>query len=102
MTVLSRRTAMLMVTALAGIGLTQAIPQAQAQTYPTRQVKVIVPFAAGGPTDVMARLIAQKLSESLKQQFYVENHPGAGGNIGTMMVARAAPDGYTLLLVSSS
>jgi tripartite-type tricarboxylate transporter receptor subunit TctC len=93
---------MLLVTALAGIGLTQAIPQARAQTYPDRQVKVIVPFAAGGPTDVMARLIAQKLSESLKQQFYVENHPGAGGNIGMTVVARANPDGYTILVASSS
>ena len=102
MTVLSRRAAMLLVTALAGIGLTQAIPQARAQTYPDRQVKVIVPFAAGGPTDVMARLIAQKLSERLKQQFYVENHPGAGGNIGMTVVARANPDGYTILVASSS
>jgi tripartite-type tricarboxylate transporter receptor subunit TctC len=102
MTVLSSRAAMLMLTALAGIGLTQAIPQASAQTYPTRQVKVVVPFAAGGPTDVMARLIAQKLSESLKQQFYVENHPGAGGNIGMTIVARANPDGYTILVASSS
>ena len=70
---------------MAGAGLAPA----QAQNYPARQVKMIVPFAAGGPTDVMARLIAQKLSESLKQQFYVENHPGAGGNIGMTIVARA-------------
>jgi tripartite-type tricarboxylate transporter receptor subunit TctC len=70
--------------------------------YPDKPVKVIVPFAPAGPTDVMARLIAQKLSESLKQQFYVENHPGAGGNIGMMAVARSAPDGYTLLVASSS
>src|SRR6516162_4378425 len=55
---------------------------ALAAGYPDHAVKVIVPFAAGGPTDVMARLIAQKLSESLKQQFYVEDHAGAGGNIG--------------------
>jgi len=102
MTVLSRRAAMLIVAALAGIGLTQAILQAHAQTYPTRPVKVIVPFAAGGPTDVMARLIAQKLSESLKQQFFVENHPGAGGNIGMTLAARANPDGYTILVASSS
>ena len=70
--------------------------------YPDKPVKVIVPFAAAGPTDVMARLIAQKLSESLKQQFYVENHPGAGGNIGMQQVAKSAPDGYTLLVASSS
>ncbi len=70
--------------------------------YPEKPVKVIVPFAAGGPTDVMARLIAQKLSESLKQQFYIENRAGAGGNLGMAEVARAAPDGYTMLVASSS
>src|SRR6476620_3868738 len=70
--------------------------------YPDHPVKVIVPFAAGGPTDIMARLIAQKLSESFKQQFYVENHPGAGGNIGMAEAARATHDGYTLLVASSS
>jgi tripartite-type tricarboxylate transporter receptor subunit TctC len=70
--------------------------------YPDHPVKIVVPFAAGGPTDVMARLIAQKLSEELQQQFYVENHAGAGGNIGMMQVARATPEGYTILLASSS
>lgn len=70
--------------------------------YPDKPVRVIVPFAPAGPTDVMARLIAQKLSESLKQQFFVENHPGAGGNIGMTAVARSAPDGYTILVASSS
>jgi tripartite-type tricarboxylate transporter receptor subunit TctC len=70
--------------------------------YPDKPVKVIVPFAPAGPTDVMARLIAQKLSEALKQQFYVENHPGAGGNLGMVQVARSAPDGYTILVASSS
>ncbi len=70
--------------------------------WPDKPVKVVVPFAPAGPTDVMARLIAQKLSESLKQQFYVENHPGAGGNIGMTQVARSAPDGYTILVASSS
>lgn len=70
--------------------------------YPDHPVKIVVPFAAGGPTDVMARLIAQKLSENLNQQFYVEDHPGAGGNIGMVQVARAMPDGYTILLASSS
>ena len=83
---------------LAAIG----IAPASAATYPDKPVKIIVPFAPAGPTDVMARLIAQKLSESLKQQFYVENHPGAGGNIGMMAVARAPADGYTILVASSS
>lgn len=75
---------------------------AQAAGYPDHSVKVIVPFAAGGPTDVMARIVAQKLSASLGQQFYVEDHPGAGGNLGMALAANAAPDGYTLLFVSSS
>jgi len=73
-----------------------------AAAYPDHPVKFVVPFAAGGPTDVMARLLAQKLSESLKQQFYVENHAGAGGNIGMTEVARSAADGYTILVASSS
>jgi tripartite-type tricarboxylate transporter receptor subunit TctC len=81
--------------------LAAALP-ASAAGYPERTVKVIVPFAAGGPTDVMARLIAQKLGERLGQQFYVENVPGAGGNIGMVNAARATPDGYTILFVSSS
>jgi tripartite-type tricarboxylate transporter receptor subunit TctC len=68
------------------------------QPYPTRPVRVIVTFAPGGPTDVAARLIAQKLSESLGRQFYVENVAGASGNIGTVQAARAMPDGYTLLV----
>jgi tripartite-type tricarboxylate transporter receptor subunit TctC len=68
------------------------------QTYPARPVRVIVTFAPGGPTDVAARLIAQKLSESLGRQFYVENVAGASGNIGTAQAAKAAPDGYTLLI----
>ncbi len=101
-TLLSRRTAMLAATALAFIGLTLAIPEAHPKNYPNKPVKVIVPFAAAGPTDVMARLIAQKLSENLKQQFYIENHPGAGGNIGMQAAAKSAPDGYTLLVASSS
>lgn len=70
--------------------------------YPDKPVKIIVPFAPAGPTDVMARLIAQKLSENLKQQFFVENHPGAGGNIGMVAAAKSAPDGYTVLIASSS
>jgi tripartite-type tricarboxylate transporter receptor subunit TctC len=75
-----------------------ASPIASAETYPARPVRVIVPFAPGGPTDVFARLIAQKLSEQLGAQFYVENIGGAGGNIGTGRAAQAAPDGYTILV----
>ncbi len=78
------------------------IMPAGAADYPDHPIKVVVPFAAGGPTDVVARLVAQKLSDALKQQFYVENRPGAGGNIGMSEVARAKPDGYTLLVASSS
>jgi tripartite-type tricarboxylate transporter receptor subunit TctC len=70
-----------------------------AQAFPTRPVRVVVPFAAGGAFDIMARLIGQWLSERLGQQFVIENRPGAGGNIGTEAVVRASADGYTLLLV---
>jgi len=73
-----------------------------AQQYPAKPVKVIVPFGAGGPTDVVARMVMQPLSERLKQQFYIENVAGAGGNIGMGQVARAPGDGYTLLFASSS
>jgi tripartite-type tricarboxylate transporter receptor subunit TctC len=71
---------------------------ARAQTYPTRPIHLIVGFAAGGPTDVVARLIGQSLSERLGQQIVVENRPGAAGNVGTEVVVKAPPDGYTLLL----
>jgi len=69
--------------------------------YPNRSVRVIAPFTAGGPTDVIARILAQKLSESLGQQFYVENLAGAGGNLGTGTAAKAPHDGYTLIVVST-
>jgi tripartite-type tricarboxylate transporter receptor subunit TctC len=71
---------------------------ARAQAYPTRPVTVIVPFAAGGATDIFGRLMGQWLSERLGQQFVIENRPGAGTNIGTAVVVKAPPDGYTLLL----
>jgi tripartite-type tricarboxylate transporter receptor subunit TctC len=74
---------------------------AVAQTYPSRPVKMIVPFAAGGPTDVIARIVAQKLSETWGQQIYTENVPGGGGNTGAAMAARAPADGYTILVVST-
>jgi tripartite-type tricarboxylate transporter receptor subunit TctC len=72
------------------------------QQYPTKPVKIIIPFPAGGVTDLAGRLIAQKLSEKLGQQFYIENVAGAGGNLGMAQVARAPGDGYTILLSSSS
>ena len=79
---------------------------AQGQTskdvYPNRPVRMIVPFGAGGPGDIFARLIGQKLSEQLRQQFVIENRPGAGGNIGAGVAARAPADGYTLLIGSST
>ena len=75
--------------------------RASAQTYPTHAIRLIVPFAAGGPTDVIARIFAQKLSEAWGQQVVIENVPGAGGNTGVTMVARAPADGYTMLVVST-
>ena len=75
---------------------------AMAEDYPTRPVKIIVPFGAGGPADVTARLLAQNLQDKLKQPFVVEDKPGAGAVIGTTEVARAAPDGYTLLMMSNT
>ena len=84
-----------------GVCHAQNAPTAR-DPYPIRPVRIIVPFAAGGPGDLIARLIAQKLSEGLGKQFYVENQGGAGGNIGMGMVARAPADGYTIMIASST
>jgi tripartite-type tricarboxylate transporter receptor subunit TctC len=75
---------------------------ASAQQYPSKPVKILIPFPPGGVTDIAGRLIAQRLSERLGQQFYIENVSGAGGNLGMGQVARAAGDGYTILMTSSS
>src|SRR6202166_4770843 len=75
---------------------------AKADDYPARAVRIIVPFGAGGPTDVYARSIAEELRKSLQQTFIIENRPGAGTTIGTELVAKANPDGYTLLMVSGT
>jgi len=80
--------------------LTAIAPARAADAYPTRPIHLIVGFPAGGPTDIVARIVAQALSERLGQQVIVENRPGGGSNIATQVVINAAPDGYTLLLVS--
>ena len=75
---------------------------AAAQTYPAKPVRIVIPIAAGGGTDIVGRMIAQKLTETMGQQFVVENRPGAGGIIGTEAVSTAAPDGYTVLITPTS
>ena len=85
----------------AGAAALPAATRARAETYPARPVRIIIGFNAGGAPDVVARLLAQWLSEHVGQNFLIENRPGAGGNIAAEMVVRAAPDGYTLLQVGS-
>jgi tripartite-type tricarboxylate transporter receptor subunit TctC len=87
---------------LLALSLLLAAGMVQAQGYPNRPVRIVVPFAAGGPADNYARFIAQRLGEELKQPFVVENRPGAGSIIGTDVVAKSAADGYTLLMMSNT
>lgn len=87
---------------LLGGSLALAAVPANAQTWPNRPVRIIVPFGPGGPADVYARQLGQELNEVLKQQFVIENKPGAGAVVGTDIVAKAAPDGYTILMMSNT
>ena len=96
---LARRTFLQLAAGAAALPVVSRI--AWAQDYPSRPVRVIVPFAPGGQTDVVARLIAQKLSDRLGKQFYVENAAGAGGNIGAGRAVQAAPDGHTILFIDA-
>ena len=84
------------------LALGAAAMPARGEDYPTRPVRIIVPFAAGGPADIYARYIGQYLTETLKQPFVVEDRPGAGSVLGTAAVAKSAPDGYTLLMMSNT
>src|SRR6202521_2136684 len=86
--------------AASAAGLPAVSRMARAQSYPARPVHMISRFAAGGPNDLLARLIGQWLSERLGEPFIIDNRPGAGGNIGAEVAAKAAPDGYTLLMVA--
>src|SRR6185503_16542314 len=78
------------------------VTSAVCQTYPDKPVKLVVPFAAGGPADALGRILGEKLQQRWGQPVIIENRGGAGGNVGAAVVARAAPDGYTLLLNASS
>src|SRR3954454_240747 len=86
---------------LAAVFFSVGATQSAAQTYPNRPVRVVVGFPPGGPTDIIARIVAQNLSDSLGQQFFVENLPGAGSNTASGQVARATPDGYTIMTIST-
>ena len=88
--------------AILGLLLAAIAAPAAAQSWPTKPVRIVVPFGAGGPADVYARIIGNELGEALKQQFIIDNRPGAGALIGTDIAAKAAPDGYTLLMMSNT
>ncbi len=88
--------------AAAAIAFSAVSQIAGAQVYPTRPIRLIVPFPAGGSTDILARILAQKITETFKQQVLVDNRPGSGGAIGIEIAVRANPDGYTLLMVSAA
>src|SRR5688500_16191747 len=96
--VLSRRSGILLLSL--GSLFVSAAACSQAQPYPVRPIRMIIPFSAGGATDVPGRIVAQKLSDTIGQQVVVDNRPGAGSIIGTDLAAKSQPDGYTLLLTA--
>jgi tripartite-type tricarboxylate transporter receptor subunit TctC len=98
---LRRREALVLAAAVVA-GAAPSLARAQADTYPAKPVTIIVPQAAGGANDAIARIVAQKLTEQLKQPFVVDNRPGAGGNVGSALVAKAKNDGYVLMLTTNS
>ena len=87
---------------LSGLATSPATAQERADAFPTRAIKIVVPFPAGGPSDVLARMIGQKMSEDWGQPVVIENRPGANTVLGAQQVAKAAPDGYTLLMAIDS
>src|SRR6185503_16429644 len=92
----------LLVAAAMAVFSMAAVNDAAAQKWPDKTVRIVTPFAPGGGTDFFARIIAQRLSETMGQQFIVDNRPGAGSTIGTEYVAKSPPDGYTFLMTSAS
>ena len=97
-----RRSFLAMLAVASAVSVVGLAPEARAQAYPNKPVKLVVPFVAGGATDIVARLVAQKLTSAWGQSVVVENRGGAGGNIGAEAVVKSAPDGYTILVTSGS
>jgi len=97
-----RRSLLAVVAVTSMVAIVGHAPEARAQAYPTKPVKLVVPFVAGGATDIVARLVAQKLTSAWGQSVVVENRGGAGGNIGAEAVVKSSPDGYTILVTSGS